>query len=758
MNKIFTFFIQIWTVSIRRQLMMGIILVHAVLMSIFVFDLVERQSNFLHEQSVQQAKSLSQTLAVNSTSWVLANDVIGLEEVMDAQKNYPSLQNAMVIDTRGRVLAHTDIGKVGLYLNDPVSAKLIISKKEQVILINNTQTIDVASQIKSNDVFIGWVRVSLTQEENSKNLQTILHDGMLYTIFAIVIGALFAYLMAKGITTGLQEIVNVAEGIKLGKQSLRAKVSRHDEIGTLGNDINIMLDTVAKSKRDLQAIMDNSPTIIYVKNIEGTFTFINKTFEKVINIKCEDIIGQSLHDIYPQNIADEILQNDKDVLETGQPLESEENAPQDDGMHTYSSIKFPLYNDEGKIYGLCGISTDITERLKMTSEKAALELQLFHTQKVQAIGQLTGGVAHDFNNLLAVILGYTDLSKEMFARDNESLNKYLTEIETAGKRGRDLIQQMMIYSRKDQSQNDIVPLKIATILDETISMLKATFPSGILIKTLIKDEIPLIQGNSSLLTQVLMNLCINAKDSMGSEGDLLISVSVESVNNQICDACHETYAGKFVVVDVKDNGEGIDTEHLERIFEPFFTLKRVGEGTGMGLSVVHGVVHKLGGHINVESILGKGTSFKILLPISDHILEPEAKESRIKVSFDFSDMKIMVVDDEIAVSGLLEEVLKLHKASVVAFNDSEQAAIYFEDNKNNIDLVITDQTMPKLTGEELSKRLLEARPDIDIILCTGHSDTVTEETALKAGIKSFIHKPIKIDSLYKIIKELKELP
>ena len=188
---------QIWTSSIRRQLMLGIILVHAVLMSIFVYDLVERQRDFLHLQSVEQASSLATTLAANSTSWVLANDVIGLEEILEAQINYPSLRYAMVLSPKGRVLGHTEKEKVGLYINDAISGKLLTAKKEQMVLVKNNLSIDIASPIISNDVFIGWARVNLTQMEYAKNLQIITRDGLLYTLLAIVVGALFAFFMAN---------------------------------------------------------------------------------------------------------------------------------------------------------------------------------------------------------------------------------------------------------------------------------------------------------------------------------------------------------------------------------------------------------------------------------------------------------------------------------------------------------------------------------------------------------------------------------
>lgn len=755
MKNISNYLQHLWTASIRRQLMLGIILVHAVLMSIFVYDLVERQREFLKAQSFAQANSLATTLAANSLSWVLANDVIGLEEIMQAQTNYPALRYAMVLSPKGRVLGHTKSEKVGLFVSDAISGSLLTSKNERVVLVRNNLSIDVAAPIISNGQFVGWARVNLSQEDNLKNLQIITRDGLLYTLFAIIIGALFAYFMAKGITKGLQNIVDVAEGIKAGDQSIRADLSRSDEIGQLGNDFNIMLDTISKSKRDLQAIMDNSPAVIYVKDINGRFTFINKQFEKLFNLRRRDIIGKTLFDIFPQKIADEMQKNDKDVLEVGHALESEEMAPQEDGIHTFTSIKFPLYDDDENIYAVCGISTDMTDRISMVQEKAALETQLFHTQKMQAIGQLTGGVAHDFNNLLAVILGYTELSKVKFAQENESLGEYLNEIETAGIRGRDLIKQMMIYSRKDQFNNDEEFIEIKTILEETVSMLRATFPAGIEIQTSIEENIPHVKGNASLISQVLMNVCINAKDGMGKEGELAITLGIENFNNHVCHACHETYSGDYVAINFKDSGSGIPAEIINRIFEPFYTSKKVGEGTGMGLSVVHGVVHKLGGHILVDSVVGGGTSFKVLFPISNEIIQVEKSKVKEKVDYDFSNLNIMIVDDEPAVAALLEASLERSKANLEVFTDSEQALAQFAENPSKVDFVITDQTMPNLTGFELSKKLLALRPDIKIILCTGHSADVTEESALKAGIKRFVFKPIKIAELNNIINKLK---
>ena len=755
MKTMFNFLKKIWTSSIRRQLMMGMILVHAVLMSIFVYDLVERQRAFLHTQSENQAKSLASTLAVNSASWVLANDVVGLEEILSAQNNYPGLRYAMVLSPNGKVLGHTEVEKVGLFVNDAISGKLLTGKKERQVLLNDDFSVDIASPIFSSGAFIGWARVNLTQEDNAKNLQVITRDGVLYTVLAIFIGALFAFFMAKGITRGLKHIVDVAEGIKQGNLQLRSELTRKDELGHLSDDFNLMLDTIEGSRRDLQMIMDNSPAVIYAKDIEGRYIFINQKWADLFDSDKKGAVGKTDYQIFDKEFAEKFRENDLDVLNVGHPVNSEEVAPHEDGPHTYVTVKFPLKDESGKSYAICGISTDITDNIKIKNEKSFLEKQLLHTQKIQAIGQLTGGVAHDFNNLLAVILGYTELSSELFAQNNEQLKSYLKEIETAGKRGRDLILQMMIYSRKDQNQNDLAPMNIKTILEETVGMLRATFPSGIDIETSIEKNIPSVTGNSGLVSQVLMNLCINAKDSMGHEGKLLLALSIESFKDSLCHSCQEIFSGDYVVINVKDNGEGIDDEELTRIFEPFYTSKNVGEGTGMGLSVVHGVVHKLGGHIIVDSIVGEGTSFKILLPASKSKVELESNKAQQKVRYDFSGLNIMVIDDEPAVSSLLEASLKQCNATVEAFTSSELALSHFKENSQDIDLVITDQTMPDLTGVELSEKLLAHRSDIRIILCTGFSADVTEESALALGIKAFIYKPIEITKLCKVINELK---
>jgi len=760
MKKLLNFLQRIWTSSIRRQLMLGIILVHAVLMTIFVYDLVERQRDFLHTQSIEQTKSLAQTLAANSASWVLANDVIGLEEVLEAQINYPSLRYAMVLSPTGRILGHTEIDKVGLYVNDPISGKLLSANKDQIVLVNNSLSIDVASPIISNDTFIGWARVNLTEAENANNLKVITRNGLLYTLLAIVVGAIFAFFMAKGITQGLKHIVDVAEGIKQGNLRLRAQISRHDEIGTLGKDFNTMLDTIDDKNTQLNTshseleelyternrILATIDDVIYQLDIDGNLVLWNTYLEEITGLNHEELQGRHALKFFPDYEQEKIAKAMSEGLEKGF-VQVEADLVSTDGIVPFDIKATVVTDNSGNTIGLTGIGRNLSFRKEMEQEKSLLEGQLFHAQKMQAIGQLTGGVAHDFNNLLSVILGYAELSMEQFSKNNETLHRYLKEINTAGIRGRDLIQQMMIFSRKDQNDVDTVSLNIEPILDETVRMLKATFPTSVAIETHIQKHIPEVECNASLISQILMNLCINAKDGMEKEGKLSISLTLESFTNNSCKSCHDVFSGEYVTLCVKDDGNGIPEKDLGRIFEPFFTSKRIGEGTGMGLSVVHGIVHKLGGHIMVYSHIGEGTSFKILLPVSDKTTKANVTNNNDSVAYDFSNLNIMVVDDEPAVATLLKESLIQYHANVETFTSSTDALAHFKSDPTIIDLVITDQTMPDLTGTALSEQLLAIKPDLNIILCTGFSEEITEDSALKMGIKEFMYKPVETEEL-----------
>ncbi len=376
-----------WTASIRRQLMLGIALVHAVLMSIFVYDLVERQSNFLHQQSIDQARSLARSLAANSTSWVLSNDVIGLEEIISSQSTYPMLKYAMVISPDGRVLGHTDMDKTGLYLADNVSKRLQKSTDLQ-ILVDSNRLVDIAAPVITNGNLIGWARIGLSQERISEGLQIVTMNGLIYTFIAIAVGTLFAYLMARGLTAGLRQLLGVAEGITHGQRHVRTSIERHDELGQLARDFNQMLDTLnenefkiwlaqeklAESEERFNLAMQGTNDGLWDWDIYSNTVYYSPRWKQMLGYD-ENEIAESLDEwtsrIHPddQPSVEQHIQNYLDG--TIGHFEQIMRMRHRDGEYRWHLERGIAVRDKnGKAYRLVGTSTDITRQKE-------IERQLF---------------------------------------------------------------------------------------------------------------------------------------------------------------------------------------------------------------------------------------------------------------------------------------------------------------------------------------------------------------------------------------------
>ncbi len=387
------------------------------------------------------------------------------------------------------------------------------------------------------------------------------------------------------------------------------------------------------------------------------------------------------------------------------------------------------------------IIQDITNRTQF-------ERQLRQVQKMEAIGTLAGGIAHDFNNLLGAILGYADLAL-LGASGDSSLRHNLEQILQAGFRARGLTKQILAFSR--QSEQERKPLRIGPIIEETLKLMKASIPSTIKVQALIADGEDLIFGDPTQIHQVIMNLCTNAAQSMRDQGGILnvrlfpIEIPIEEKHWH-----PDLSAGPFLKLEVEDTGQGIEPRWLDKIFDPFFTTKDPGEGTGMGLAVVHGIVKSHGGIIGVESEPGKGSLFTVLLPKIQHETLPEP----IEVSpMPTGRERILLIDDEEILVDLGKQMLEYLGYQVTTRTSSLEALELFKSQADRFDLVITDHTMPQMTGLDLSKALLELRPGIPILLCTGFSETITPQKVQALGIRELVMKPIVFKELAGIIRQ-----
>lgn len=408
----------------------------------------------------------------------------------------------------------------------------------------------------------------------------------------------------------------------------------------------------------------------------------------------------------------------------------------------------PIINNEG-VRIIHTVWRDITDRKKALKEKAELESQLRHSQKIETIGTLAGGIAHDFNNLLTPILGYSDMLLKDIPK-NDPLYKKISAIFTAGTRAKELVEQILIFSR--QLEQEHKPQAIHLVIRETLKLLRPTLPSTIRIKYDIDTKCKKVNADISQIHQVIMNLCTNASHAMEEKGGTLniglkqirLSKKQLQVHKQLKDI-------DYAQLSVSDTGVGMNAKTMERIFEPFFTTKNIAKGTGLGLSVVHGIVISHHGEIIVDSKENEGTTFVVYLPT---INKPEIKNKHKEREINrMGNENILLVDDEEMIVEMFQLMLESHGYKVTIQTSSREALELVRKNPNNFDLVITDFTMPHMTGLDLSEKINSIRKDLPIILNTGYSDNISDSILRKYNIKKILNKPIIANDLVAAIRE-----
>ena len=367
---------------------------------------------------------------------------------------------------------------------------------------------------------------------------------------------------------------------------------------------------------------------------------------------------------------------------------------------------------------------------------------------MESIGTLAGGIAHDFNNILAAIIGNAEMAMQILP-EYSTAHKHLEQVLKSSDRARNLVKQILAFSRK--SEEDQEPMEMKRAVTEVIKMLRSTLPATIEIRENCTSD-GWIMGSVIQMHQVLLNLCTNAFHAMRETGGVLgIDVCDVTVDAENVHAYHDLPPGLYVRLSVTDTGMGIAPAVINRIFDPFFTTKGVGEGTGMGLSVVYGIVKSHGGDITVESEPGKGTAFHVLLPI----IEGKIKEQKkVEPTVPTGTERILFVDDDEIIVDIGQKLLEMLGYRVTAALSSTGALEIFQKEPGKFDLVITDYTMPHLTGYELAKKLMEMRPDIPIIMCTGYNETISAEKVKASGVREFLLKPLNVRQMGETVRRV----
>ncbi len=397
----------------------------------------------------------------------------------------------------------------------------------------------------------------------------------------------------------------------------------------------------------------------------------------------------------------------------------------------------------------------INAHQQLNQEKKKLEDQLRQAQKMEAVGTLAGGIAHDFNNILAAIMGHAELALMQLDRP-EKAEEYLSEVLNASDRAKDLVSQILSFSR--QSDSELKPLQISTIVKEALRLIRSTLPTTIAINKKIEDQHSIVVGNATQVHQIMMNLCTNAAHAMDGAGGTL-TVELKPHDIEISDLNKSQLfptnpgPGQYIRLTITDTGHGIPAHLRDRIFDPYFTTKEKGVGTGLGLAVAHGIIQKHGGTIDVESSPGQGTSFIIYLPRIESQIKPEIKTLQ---AIPNGNESILFVDDDPALAELGSKLLTTLGYKVVTQTDPRKALKAFLDQPQSFDLIITDMIMPGLTGKKLAHEILKNRPNMPVIVCTGFSDLVGVDQLTEAGIKGVLYKPITIYHLAQVIRQTLE--
>ena len=519
------------------------------------------------------------------------------------------------------------------------------------------------------------------------------------------------------------------------------------------------LQKTYRTLEEIQNAMDLVGIGLHMVNpIDGHFIYVNNAACEMLGYSRQEMLTMTVPDIDPNFPAGDFYEQTKGLRD--HPGKFETTQIKKDGRIIPVEVTFyffPGINNEPGHY--VAFMVDLTERKKIETEHDLLQKQLLQSQKMESIGHLTGGIAHDFNNMLAAILGYSGLIDKHLIENSladEKSSEYLDQILIAANRARELISQMLIFSRKssDDEIKDIPVVSVKPILEEVISLLSASIPSTINIKSDITSDDLRARINPVQLHQIILNLCINSRDAINEYGDINISLTRRTLTD-VCMSCHNEFSGDYVEFMVSDSGQGMNDQQLQRIFEPFFTTKGIGQGSGMGLSVVHGIVHAADGHILISSQQNKGTSICILLPlVTDQVINDGAEQVNDDLDNQLHGLRIMIVDDEKQIASMMAEIFEMHGAETFEYSRSKNALEAFALEPEAFDLVLTDETMPELSGLDMSRSMLAIRPELPIIISTGYSEHVNQKIAREHGIAGFIMKPVNIQKLISKIIEL----
>ena len=704
------------------------------------------------------------SLLTDLTILTLSNDfVIYNKSLLDNILNNLEKDNgfvcAMVVDTSdNRILSHTDHSLDGSIFKSDHS---IPAFKE---FCKGYEGYEVFGDIIISGEKYAVLKIIFSLKAVNQEIIKMAWYFLSIAFIAIFLGVLCSFFLSRIITKPIQALVEQTKIIGAGNLNHQVVYNSKDILGQLANEFNKMVMDL-KSKQQqimdnearLRNLVENMPVMMDALDKDNNIITWNKECERVTGFTAGEIIGNtgSFEMLYPDEIYREQMIAELTAL--GYHFRNREyELTSKDG--TQKTISWSNISDEHPIPGwhTWAIGMDVTDRKNAENirkqaerELRKVEKQLLQTQRMEAIGKLAGGIAHDFNNILFPIMGYTELLLTEVP-ENSSTQKSLNKIYSSALRAKDLVTQILTFSRQEKGEPKLI--KLQPIIDEVLNLIRATIPKSIAIKKDICPDCGVIKADPTQIHQIIMNLATNAYHAMEETGgELKISLEKREILKPEQINPHME-PGSYLCLKVSDTGVGIKKGVIKKIFDPFFTTQKNGKGTGLGLSVVHGIVSRMKGGIQVHSETGKGTQFIIFFPVESDFFEDSITLSNEKLIG--GSERILLVDDEEYLLEMVQEMLEGWGYKVTAFLSSTEAFGAFRAAPDQFDLIITDMTMPEMSGDKLSSEIIKIRNDIPILLYTGYSERISREEAVALGIRDLLMKPVEMRSLAQKIREV----
>ena len=514
--------------------------------------------------------------------------------------------------------------------------------------------------------------------------------------------------------------------------------------------------SLRKSQKRLKDIVTSIGDWIWEIDTKLRYTYISQNINSITGYSYKELIGNNFFTLMTKESRISTAETiNKNIAKAEAFNNIEMWIQKKDGTKACFLISGkPVKDKNNLVTGYRGVNKDITDLKKAEKEKATLISQLRQAQRLEAIGTLAGGIAHDFNNILGAILGYTQLL-QMDIHENEKAMHYTRKILGGCDRAKNLILQILDFSRHNKKNNEMIAVSLSTVTKESLKLLRSSIPSSIKIRTEISEDSGYILADPAQINHMIVNLCTNAYQAIGdNQGTITIKTNQLEIDHQTIfsqSALPDLDPGNYITISVIDDGQGISPEIMDKIFEPYFTTKRGGDGTGLGLAVVHGIVTQCNGQITIKSSKGKGTEFTVYFP--KYIKEKEDTDVIINGTAG-QGQKIIFIDDEDALVELGESMLEKLGYNPVAMKSGLEALEIIQKSPSKFDIVITDMTMPDIQGTQLAGKIKKIRPDLPVILSTGFSNIADSENASPAGIDAVIAKPFTMNSLARAINKV----